>query len=58
VEAEIKQAFPDATITLIKSSGGIFEVKASNDVVFSKRAIGRFPNKGEIVAALKQKTAG
>lgn len=30
------------------SSGGIFEVTVNGDLVFSKKALGRFPEPGEV----------
>ena len=33
---------------LIKSSGGVFEVKLNNSLIFSKKDLGRFPNENEI----------
>jgi selenoprotein W-related protein len=34
---------------LVASGGGVFEVTVDNDLVFSKRKLGRFPDPGEIV---------
>jgi len=42
-----------ASIRLIKGSGGVFEVKADGDLVFSKAALGRFPEAGEVAATLR-----
>ena len=33
---------------LIKSSGGVFEVKLNNSLIFSKKDLGRFPNENEV----------
>jgi selT/selW/selH-like putative selenoprotein len=41
--------------SLIKGSGGVFEVKADGDLVFSKAALGRFPEPGEVAAALRDR---
>ena len=38
--------------TLITGSGGAFEVVADGTLIFSKLALGRFPNPGEIVGML------
>ena len=38
---------------LIPSGGGVFEVRNGNDLVFSKRQLGRFPADGEIVAKIR-----
>lgn len=42
-----------ASIRLIKGSGGVFEVKVDGDLVFSKAALGRFPEAGEVAAMLR-----
>lgn len=33
---------------LIRSSGGVFEVELDGELLFSKRALGRFPEAGEV----------
>jgi selenoprotein W-related protein len=38
--------------TLIKSKGGVFEVALDGDLLFSKKAVGRFPTGGEIAELL------
>jgi selenoprotein W-related protein len=46
------------TATLVPSSGGIFEVKAGNTLVFSKaEAGGRFPEPGEVLERVKRDLA-
>jgi selenoprotein W-related protein len=42
----------DVDVTLIPSGGGVFEVVADGELIHSKKATGRFPEPGEIVAAL------
>lgn len=37
---------------LIKSGGGVFEVVVDGNLVFSKKALGRFPESQEILAKL------
>jgi selenoprotein W-related protein len=37
---------------LIKGKNGVFEVRLGDRLVFSKRATGRFPEPGEVEAAL------
>jgi selenoprotein W-related protein len=39
---------------LIKSSGGVFEVKAENQLIFSKKQSGRFPSEIEVIEAMKK----
>jgi len=50
VEAELKANYPDSTIKLIKSGGGIFDVKSDGKLIYSKLNTKgqRFPNDGEI----------
>jgi len=38
---------------LIKGHSGIFDVTVGNEVVFSKRKLGRFPEPGEIERELE-----
>lgn len=47
--AEIRQKHPDATVTLEKSSGGVFEVTVDGRLVFSKKALGRHAEPGEVL---------
>jgi selenoprotein W-related protein len=37
---------------LIPSSGGVFEIEVDGDLVFSKKALDRFPEDQEIFAAV------
>ena len=39
-------------VKLIESGGGVFEVVKDNDLIFSKKAIGRFPTHDEIFEKL------
>ena len=47
--AGIREAFPAAEVTLLKSSGGVFEVTMDGRLVFSKKALGRHAEPGEVV---------
>jgi len=40
-------------VTLLKSSGGVFEVTVDGSLVFSKKALGRHAHPGEIVRLLQ-----
>jgi selT/selW/selH-like putative selenoprotein len=53
VAAEVESAL-GTKVRLIEGSNGIFEVKADGRIVFSKARVGRFPNPGEVVAALRE----
>ena len=37
-----------ADVELVRSSGGVFEVTVDDRLVFSKKALGRFPEQGEL----------
>jgi predicted Rdx family selenoprotein len=50
----LKQAFPDAEVRLIESSGGLFEVKVDGRPVFSRR----HAEPGEVLKAVQQLRAG
>ena len=39
-----------ADVELARSSGGVFEVTVDDRLVFSKKALGRFPEPGELEA--------
>jgi len=51
-----------AEVQLIPSSGGVFEVVADGNLVYSKKDLKRFPEEGEVVslirAANRSKTGG
>ncbi len=55
MEAELKQSFVGMDITLISSGGGVFEVTIDGDLIFSKKALDRFPEKDEIVRIINQR---
>jgi len=46
-----------AGVELVPSSGGVFEVDLDGERVFSKRALGRFPEEGEIDTKVADKLA-
>ena len=48
LEVELKNNFPQADISLISSGGGVFEISLNDDLIFSKKALNRFPEDGEI----------
>lgn len=55
--AELVQGFTAqmGSVTLLPSSGGIFEVRAAGDVVYSKEDTDRFPEEDEVGKLLKEK---
>ena len=48
LEVELKNNFPQANISLISSGGGVFEISLNGHLIFSKKALNRFPDDGEI----------
>jgi selenoprotein W-related protein len=40
-------------VTLLKSSGGVFEVTVDGTLVFSKKAVGRHAEPGEVVRLVR-----
>jgi selenoprotein W-related protein len=53
VAAELKEAYPGVDIKMVPSSGGVFEVTVDGRLVFSKKALGRHVEPGEIVGLAK-----
>jgi selenoprotein W-related protein len=41
------------SLTLIPSSGGVFEVKVDDSLLFSKKQTGRFPDPGEVLQLME-----
>ena len=39
---------------LIESSGGVFEIRINENLIFSKKELERFPNLGEIVQFIEE----
>ncbi len=42
------------TAELIKGGNGIFDVKADDELIFSKYQVGRFPLRGEVTQLLEK----
>ncbi len=51
---ELKGEFPDAEVRLVPSSGGVFEVTVDGNLVFSKRALRRHAQPGEVMELLRR----
>ncbi len=47
-----------ASLRLIPSSGGVFEVTAGGRTIFSKKQTGRRPEPGEVLDALEARQRG
>jgi len=41
---------------LVVGSGGIFDVEVDGTVVFAKEEAGRFPEEGEVLALIRERT--
>ncbi|MBA3444526.1 MAG: SelT/SelW/SelH family protein [Gemmatimonadales bacterium] len=54
----MKQAYPDAEMRLIESSGGLFEVAVDGEQVFSKKKSRRHAEPGEVLRAIQQLRGG
>lgn len=48
---------PVDSIVLVQGDRGIFEVRVDGELVFSKKAAGRFPTHAEIIRALRERPA-
>ena len=57
MEAALRKepGLPVETITLVQGDRGIFEVRADDELLFSKKAAGRFPTHAEIVKAIRDR---
>ena len=53
--AELRQAFPEADVRLVPSSGGVFEVTVDGSLVFSKKALRRHAQPGEVVDLVRRR---
>lgn len=53
----MRERWPEATVRLIESSGGLFEVQVDGELVFSKKALGRHAEPGEVVRLIEQRRA-
>jgi len=54
LEVELKSKFDHVNIELISSGGGVFEVTLDNNLIFSKKALERFPEEGEIEKLIRE----
>lgn len=51
--AELREAFPGIDVTLVQSSGGVFEVAIDATPIFSKKQLRRHAEPGEIVQRVR-----
>jgi selenoprotein W-related protein len=47
--AELQDAIPGAEVRLVPSSGGVFEVTVDGQLLFSKKALRRHAEPGEVL---------
>lgn len=52
--AELEQAFPGAKVDLIESSGGVFEVTMDGRLIYSKKALKRHAEPGEVLRLVRE----
>ena len=57
MEQHLKAKYDGAAVELISSGGGVFEVTLENELIFSKKDLGRFPDDGEIDNLIDQAIA-
>jgi selT/selW/selH-like putative selenoprotein len=54
MEARIREEFPDATVELIASGGGVFEVTRDGELIYSKKRTGRHAEWQEVRTLLQK----
>ena len=52
----LREAYPEATVTLTPTGGGKFELSVDGRLVFSKHELGRHLQPGEALALLQRLT--
>ena len=57
MEAHLKTKYNGADVKLVSSGGGVFEITLDDELIFSKKALGRFPDDGEIDNLIDQAIA-
>lgn len=55
MKAALEEAFPDIDVELIKSSGGAFEIRHEDTLIYSKLETGLFPEHSAIIDAIRSK---
>jgi len=53
--ASIKQHH-DAQVSMVEGKGGVFEVSLEDELIFSKKAEGRFPEDSEVLALIASRS--
>jgi selenoprotein W-related protein len=52
--ADLKRAL-EVDSELVAGHGGVFEVTVDNNLVFSKKSLGRFPDEGEVLGLIRSR---
>ena len=52
--AEIRRVYPQADVQTVPSSGGVFEVTVDGALVFSKKALRRHAQPGEVMDLIRR----
>ena len=52
--AELEAKFPEATVDLLRSGGGRFEVTVDGVPVYQKSKTGQLPTPGEVATAIEE----
>jgi selenoprotein W-related protein len=52
--AELQALYPEATVRMHQSRGGVFEVTLDDEMIYSKRATGRHAEPGEVKRLLQE----
>lgn len=50
----MRREFPAIAVSLVESGGGVFEVSLDGALVFSKRALKRHAEPGEVAALIRR----
>ncbi len=53
--AALREAWPEAEVGMTPSGGGVFEVRLDDVLLFSKKALGRHAQPGEILGLIRAK---
>jgi len=55
LSAELKSAF-EANVVVERGHSGIYDISLDGELIFSKYSLGRFPEEGEIVEIIEERT--
>ena len=55
--ADLERDYPAAEVKLIEGSGGVYEVIVDGDLVFSKLALSRHAEDGEVLRLIRERSS-